>query len=103
MADVPPESEPEPELVFELPQLAGVWANTFRVSERLDEFVIDFIRLDPFVPEAAFVVARVAMAPHVAATLRDVLDDAWKRYAQRSLPKEVYGGLDEGSDEDPRP
>jgi hypothetical protein len=67
--------------------LVGVWSDTAVVHRERDVFAVDFIRASP-APDERILVARVLLAPAVAADLRDGLDDAWRAYSGWSLPEE---------------
>lgn len=88
-------------------QKAGVWANFARVSHSPYEFTLDFIRLDfAQQPPEGIVVSRVSVSPLFIAQLIEALNTNWKKFAEKSLPKEVYqlGGVNpvegEGGDGD---
>ena len=76
-------------------QMAGVWANFAAVSHSEHEFTIDFVRMDGTAPPPGrgIVVARVSMSPLFVTQLIDALKQNWSGYAQKALPKEVYGEM----------
>ncbi|MBA3433422.1 MAG: DUF3467 domain-containing protein [Actinobacteria bacterium] len=87
-------SEPDSsfdDLVVDPSILPGVWTNETRVRIGRHEFTIDFVRRVPDDPRR-FLVARAVMSAAVAFDLRDQLDDAWRRYADWSMPKDVNDG-----------
>jgi hypothetical protein len=100
MADEPHEDQPEQTLEVHIPaeQQGGVWANFARVNHSEHEFTIDFVRVD-FASAPAMtgiVVARVGVSPLFVRQLIQALEDNWAKYAKKAMPKEVYGGDDEG-------
>lgn len=104
LADVSDQSKEEgaPRLDLNLPdELAGgVWANFAVVSHSPYEFTIDFARLDfgRGSPEEVpgVVVSRVNLSPLMVSQLLDALQENWRKYAARALPREVH---DDGSEE----
>lgn len=77
-------------------QAGGVWANFAQVHHSEHEFTIDFMRLDySSVSEdgemQGIVVARVGVSPLFVQQLVDALQENWKKFARKSLPREVYG------------
>jgi hypothetical protein len=84
-------------------QRGGVWANFARVHHSPHEFTLDFVRID-FAsltePESeeerptvdGTVVARVGVSPLFVRQLIAALEDNWSKYAEKAMPKEVYGG-----------
>jgi hypothetical protein len=93
MADDAP-SQSKPEIMLQTEQMAGVWANFAAESHSEHEFTIDFVRMDGTAPPPGrgIVVARVSMSPLFVTQLIDALKQNWSGYAQKALPKEVYGG-----------
>ncbi len=92
------DEQPEPQILIQAEQMAGVWANYARVAHSPYEFTLDFVRLD-FTnnPPNGIVVARVSLSPLLITQLISALDDNWHKYAERSLPPEVHGyGAGEG-------
>lgn len=82
------------EIVLESQHMGGVWANFAQVTHSEHEFTIDFVRMDysqgnP--PRRGIVVARVAVSPLFITQLIDALNINWRRYAEKSMPKEVRG------------
>jgi hypothetical protein len=76
-------------------QMAGVYANYAQVSHSPYEFTLDFVRLDfTQQPPTGIVVSRVSLSPLLVSQLIEALQENWQRYAERSLPREVY---DDGS------
>ncbi|MDP9224733.1 MAG: DUF3467 domain-containing protein [Actinomycetota bacterium] len=77
-------------------QLAGVWANFARVNHSEHEFTIDFVRIDYASAEEnevpGVLVARVGVSPLFVRQLIAALEGNWTKYAQKAMPKEVYGG-----------
>lgn len=96
--DAEPDGEPQPQIIIEPAQMAGVWANVASISQTVHEFTLDFIRLDGSAPPPGrgIVVARVAFSPPLASQLADLLRDAWQRYAD--VP-EGPEGQDDGPEE----
>ena len=93
-----PENRPEVRLSVHLPesQAGGVWANFAAVSHSEHEFTIDFMRLDySNVSDEGemrgVVVARVGVSPLFVRQLITALEDNWSKYAQKAMPREVYG------------
>lgn len=79
-------------------QMAGVWANFAQVSHSPYEFTLDFVRVDSTQqPPVGIVVSRVSLSPLLVQQLIDALQANWQKFAQRSLPREVY---DDGTDTD---
>ena len=94
----PPE-EQRVEIRIDLPNQAGVWANFARVNHSPHEFTIDFVRLDfANQPPTGIVVARVAVSPLFITQLIAALQNNWDKYAQKAMPKEVYGDDDPGGE-----
>src|SRR5215216_867088 len=92
---VAPEPEQQPQIQIDPHQMAGVWANFAAVSHSPYEFTLDFVRLDfSQQPPTGIVVSRVSLSPLLVSQLIDALRENWQRYAERSLPREVY---DDGS------
>ncbi|HMM93969.1 DUF3467 domain-containing protein [Phycicoccus sp.] len=81
---------PEFNIQISLEQRGGVWSNLARVSHSPYEFTIDFMRVD-FNDFEGVVVQRVNMSPLMISQLIEALQDNWQKYAQKSLPQEVYG------------
>jgi hypothetical protein len=95
-----PEDEQEPqqpqrpaEIILPPDQMAGVWANFAQVSHSQHEFTIDFVRMDGTAPPPGrgVVVARVAMSPLFITQLIDALQTNWSGYAQKAMPREMFG------------
>jgi hypothetical protein len=84
----------EPEKITPPAQIAGVWATDTRVYRTRDDFTFDFWRVDPAVPPPGrhILVARVALSPRAAGSLRDSLGDRWREYERGILPNEVQDG-----------
>lgn len=77
--------------------LADVWANDVHVTLGEQEFTLDFVRLDHSTgspPKRGAYVARVACGPMLVTRLLERLDEAWQRYAETTMPKEVRGDDD---------
>lgn len=85
----------ETQIVMDPSQLAGVWANWAQVSHSPHEFTLDFVRLDysSGKPERGIVVARVSFSPLFVTQLIDALADNWQKYAEKALPKEARGDV----------
>ena len=84
------DDQPEVEITIDARRFAGVWANASRVDAGVDDFTIDFIRVDPRQPRG-MVVARVTLSPGF---MRDFVDDCetvWQTWAERSMPPEARG------------
>jgi hypothetical protein len=80
-------------------QQGGVWANFARVNHSVHEFTIDFVRIDfghmSDDDEAqGIVVARVGVSPLFVRQLITALEENWKKYAKKALPREVYADDD---------
>lgn len=88
-------------IVIEPDKMAGVWANFAAVSHSEHEFTIDFIRMDTGNPSQGIVVARVAVSPLFITQLVDALQSNWQNYAEKALPKEVYGAQTTEEDDEP--
>ena len=87
-------SEPEDssdDLVLDLAVLVGSWANSTRVYRGRDEFTVDFLRQVPDRPRS-FLLVRAVISPVVAVEFRDQLDEAWRGYAEWSMPKDMDHG-----------
>ena len=98
--DETPEQQPA-QILLTPEQMGGVWANYARVSHSEHEFTLDFVRLDYGAqPVRGVVVARVAVSPLFITQLIDALDDNWKKYAEKALPKEVQQDADEDRADD---
>jgi hypothetical protein len=94
---VGPQHEQQPPFNVQIDphQMAGVWANFAQVSHSPYEFTLDFVRLDfTQQPPTGIVVSRVSLSPLLVSQLIEALQENWQRYAERSLPREVY---DDGS------
>ncbi|HUR18166.1 MAG TPA: hypothetical protein VMZ51_04410 [Acidimicrobiales bacterium] len=50
-------------------------------------------------PLGGIVVARVSVSPLFITHLIDALETNWKQYAERAMPKEVFGGDDKSDGE----
>ena len=92
------QEQPQVRLNVQLPesQAGGVWANFAGVSHSEHEFTIDFMRLDYSRVGAdntieGIVVARVAVSPLFVRQLIAALEENWAKYAEKAMPKEVYG------------
>jgi hypothetical protein len=94
MADDEETPAPSAEIILRQELMPGVWANFAQVSHSQHEFTIDFVRMDGTAPAPGrgIVVARVSMSPLFVTQLIDALKQNWSGYAQKALPKEVYGG-----------
>jgi hypothetical protein len=83
-------------------QMGGVWANAAAVRHSPHEFTIDFLRCDfddHGQAQAGILVQRVNMSPLFVTQLISALQDNWKKYADKAMPKEL---LDEFTIESPR-
>jgi hypothetical protein len=81
--------------------MAGVWANWTDVRLSQHEFMLDFVQMDstvPAPPGRGILVARVAGSSGLVVQLMDVLEQAWQRYAESTLPPEIDG--DESAEEE---
>jgi hypothetical protein len=85
-------------IIIQPDQLAGVWANFAQVSHSEYEFTLDFVRLD-FGRNRGIVVARVSVSPLFVTQLIDALQGNWQKYAEKALPKEVFGEPEPGDDQ----
>jgi uncharacterized protein DUF3467 len=73
-------------------QAAGVYANWAQVSHSDHEFTLDFVRMDYSAqPLRGVVVARVSVSPLFITQLISALEDNWRLYAEKALPKDVRG------------
>lgn len=92
MTEQPPEGQTSPVVQIPPDQIGGVWSNFAQVSHSEFEFTIDFMRLDyARQPLQGIVVSRVNMSPLMVSQLIDALGQNWARYAEKALPKEVFG------------
>src|SRR3954453_7954435 len=91
MPDEPEEAKAE--IILPPEQMAGVWANFASVSHSEHEFTIDFVRMDGTAPPPGrgIVVARVSMSPLFITQLIDALQKNWSGYAQKAMPRELFG------------
>lgn len=86
----------QPQIVITEAQMAGVWANFARVGHSPYEFTLDFARIDfGETPPQGIVVARVSLSPLLVQQLIDALQDNWRKFAEKSLPPEVFGSATE--------
>lgn len=68
----------------------GVWANFASVQHTPYEFTIDFARVDFNAdPAVGLVVSRVNLSPLFVQQLMDALNENWRTYAEKAMPKEV--------------
>lgn len=89
----------QPQIMIQPDQMAGVWANFATVSHSEHEFTFNFIRLDYSQnPLTGIVVSRVSVSPLFITQLQDAINDQWTRYAEKAMPREVFGGSDQDSD-----
>jgi hypothetical protein len=87
-----PEDQSLPQIIIEPDQMAGVWANFARVNHSRYEFTVDFVRMDyGQQPVTGIVVARVSVSPLFITQLIDALQTNWSRYAEKTMPLEVFG------------
>jgi len=90
MTDGGQQGPPQPNIMIDPAQMAGVWANFARVSHSPYEFTLDFVRLDfASQPPEGIVVARVSLSPLLVTQLIEALSTNWAAYAERSMPPEV--------------
>lgn len=91
MTDEEPGQEgPEAQMILEMAQMAGVWANSARVSHSEHEFTLDFARIDFATdPLQGIVVSRVSVSPLFVTQLIEALQENWQNYAAKALPQEV--------------
>jgi hypothetical protein len=82
--------QPQPEIIIQPEQFAGVWANWAQVSSGDHEFTIDFVRMDPMLPRG-IVVARVSGSSLFIMQLIDTLNAVWQDWAKKAMPPEVHG------------
>lgn len=84
------EPQPQPEILIDPAQMAGVWANWAQVSHSIHEFTIDFVRLESTAPRG-IVVARVSVSPLFVTQLieayRQGRSTLRRRYRERSRKK----------------
>ncbi len=68
----------------------GCWANFAAVAHSPYEFTLDFVRMnfDGSEPRNGVVVQRIHMSPLFVQQLIDALQDNWKKYAAKAMPKE---------------
>jgi uncharacterized protein DUF3467 len=88
--DEQPPAQPQPEIIIQPAQLAGVWANWAQVAYGDHEFTMDFVRMDPQAPRG-IVVARVSGSSLFVMQLIDALNAAWQDWAKKAMPPEVHG------------
>lgn len=98
MADEPDKRDVRLNVSIPEQQQSGVWANFARVNHSEHEFTIDFVRIDYGSAREdeidGVVVARVGVSPLFVRQLIAALEDNWAKYAQKAMPREVYGGDD---------
>lgn len=70
-------------------QRGGVWANFARVSHSEHEFTLDFVRID-HADGQGVVVARVSVSPLFVTQLVEALESNWQKFADKTLPREVF-------------
>ena len=71
-------------------QAAGVYANWAQVSHSEHEFTLDFVRMDYSAqPLRGVVVARVSVSPLFITQLISALEENWRLYAEKALPKDL--------------
>ena len=96
--DQPDDEQPHAQIIIEPDQMAGVWANFARVTHSQYEFTVDFVRMDfGNEPLTGIVVARVSVSPLFITQLIDALQSNWSRYAEKTMPSEVFGENDSDS------
>jgi hypothetical protein len=87
------DEEVQIQVTLENAQKAGVWANFARVSHSPYEFTLDFIRLDfASTPPEGIVVSRVSVSPLFISQLIEALDENWRKFAEKSMPRELTEG-----------
>jgi hypothetical protein len=103
MADEEQKPQKPAEIILPPDQMAGVWANFAQVSHSQHEFTIDFVRMDSTAPAPGrgVVVARVAMSPLFITQLIDALQKNWSGYAQKAMPREMFGEGGPGETSEP--
>ncbi len=82
-------------------QLGGVWANSAAVRHSPHEFTIDFMRFDYDAegkPQTGVLVQRVNMSPLFVSQLITALQDNWSKYADKAMPRELFGDDVDGGD-----
>ena len=69
----------------------GCWANFAAVTHSPYEFTLDFVRMnfDGSEPRGGVVVQRIHMSPLFVHQLIDALQDNWRKYAAKAMPKEL--------------
>lgn len=78
-----------PNIVIGQEDLGGIWANWAAVSHSPYEFTIDFARLNfNEMPPSGVIVKRVNLSPLFVRQLIDALEDNWKKYAEKALPRD---------------
>ena len=94
----------QPEIILRQELMPGVWANFAQVSHSEHEFTIDFVRMDGTAPPPGrgIVVARVSMSPLFITQLIDALQKNWSGYAQKAMPRELFGDAADESGGTPR-
>lgn len=91
-----PEEKKPVQILLPPEQMAGVYANWAAVGHSPHEFTIDFVRMEwGETEERGVVVARVSVSPLFITQLIQALQDNWTRFAERSMPKEVNGDVDD--------
>ncbi len=87
------EGEKKREVPIRLPPEleGGCWANFAAVTHSPYEFTLDFVRMnfDGVEPRNGVVVQRIHMSPLFVQQLIDALQDNWRKYAAKAMPKEL--------------
>jgi len=92
VSEQPDGEPPRLEIRIDKEHQAGAWANYAQVSHSPYEFTLDFVRIDfAQQPPVGMVVSRVSVSPLFVSQLIDALQANWKLFAEKSLPKEVFG------------
>jgi Protein of unknown function (DUF3467) len=81
-------------------QQAGVWANWAQVHHSDHEFTIDFVRMEyAATPLTGLVVSRVSVSPLFVTQLIDALQENWRKYAEKAMPRELRDHDDTDTDD----
>jgi hypothetical protein len=89
VTDSAEEQPPGRQIIVPPDHQGGVYANFAIVSHSEHEFTLDFIRNDPLT-NMGVVVARVAVSPLLITQLQDALEENWKKFAAKAMPKGVF-------------
>ncbi len=70
---------------------AGCWANFAAITHSPYEFTLDFVRMtfEGAEPRNGVIVQRINMPPLFVQQLIDALQDNWRKYADKAMPREI--------------